>query len=165
MKISAIAAIGKNRELGKDNKLLWHIQEDLQRFREITKGHPVIMGRKTWESLPVKPLPNRTNIVVTRNPSFSFARGGLAKLAGALEEAIEIAKKEKGSEEIFIIGGGQIYKQAMEKELVDKLYLTVINASADADTFFPDYSGFKKVMFEKAGEHKGLIYKFIDLEK
>src|SRR3989338_2509696 len=124
MKVSIIAAIGKNRELGKDNKLIWHILEDLQRFKNLTNGHPIIMGRKTWDSLPFKPLPKRVNIVVTRNSDFSFARPGLAKLAGSLEKAIEIAKKSSGAEEVFIIGGGQIYEQAIKKGLADKLYLT-----------------------------------------
>jgi len=165
MKISIIAAIGKNKELGKDNKLIWNIPEDLRRFRKITKGHPIIMGRKTWESLPIKPLPSRVNIVVTRNPSFSFARPGLAKLAGNLGEAIKIAKKAEGSNEVFIIGGGQIYQQAIEKGLVDKLYLTIINSNSGADTFFPDYSEFKKVIFEKKGESEGYKYKFLELER
>jgi dihydrofolate reductase len=177
MKISIIAAIGRNRELGKDNKLIWNIQEDLQRFRKITKGHPIIMGRKTFESIG-RVLPNRTNIIITRNLSFSFARPGLAKLAGSLEDAIKLAQKEKGSEEIFIIGGGQIYQQAIS--LADKLYLTIINASFDADTFFPDYSDFKKVVFEeerepalnlasrrsgRRGRSKEYKYKFLELER
>lgn len=165
MKVSIIAAIGKNRELGKDNKLLWHIKEDLQRFKALTAGHPIIMGRKTWESLPFKPLPNRTNIVVTRNSDFSFARSLLAKLAGSLEEAIEFAKKEKGGDKVFIIGGGQIYKEAIEKGLVDKLYLTIVDASFDADTFFPDYSEFKKVIFEEDHDNGEYKYKFLELEK
>ncbi|MDP2586134.1 MAG: dihydrofolate reductase [Candidatus Levybacteria bacterium] len=179
MKVSIIAAIGKNKELGKDNKLIWHIKEDLQRFRNLTKWHPIIMGRKTWDSLPLKPLLNRTNIVITRDLSFSLAGGRLAKLARSLEDAIEIAKKKKGSEEIFIIGGGQIFKEAMEKKLVDKLYLTIVEARLpspegeanggqgdfDADTFFPDYSNFKKVVFEQSGESGGYKYKFLELTR
>lgn len=159
MKVSLIAAIGKNRELGKDNRLLWHIKEDLQRFRDITRGHTVIMGRKTWESLPTRPLPNRFNIVITRDIKFK-AEG--AVVCGSIEQAIE---KAGSNDEIFIIGGGQIYKEAMEKGLADKLYLTVIDAGSDADTFFPDYSDFKKVVFEKSGESGGYKYKFLDLER
>ncbi len=165
MKVSIIAAIGKNRELGKDNKLLWHIKEDLQRFKSLTSGHPIIMGRKTWESLPFKPLPNRTNIVITRNSDSSFARGRLAKLTGSLEEAVEVAKNAPGSEKTFIIGGGQIYKEALEKGLVDKLYLTLVDADSGADTFFPDYSDFKKIVSKEKKESGGLKYTFVELEK
>ena len=169
MKVSIIAAIGKNRELGKDNKLIWHIKEDLQRFKSLTSGHPIIMGRKTWDSLPFKPLPNRTNIVVTRDSSFSFAGGRLAKLGGSLEEAVEIAKNAPGGEEIFIIGGGQIYQQAMEKGLVDKLYLTLVDSPPaggfEADTFFPDYSQFKTIISEEKKESDGYKYTFLELEK
>ncbi|OGH25113.1 MAG: hypothetical protein A3B47_03390 [Candidatus Levybacteria bacterium RIFCSPLOWO2_01_FULL_39_24] len=170
MKVSAIAAIGKNRELGKDNKLLWHIKEDLQRFRNITKGHPVIMGRKTWESLPTKPLPKRYNIVITRDAKFK-AEG--AVVCNSIEESIKKAAASAEGfgepKEIFIIGGGQIYDQAIKKGLVDKLYLTIIDPPAggdsEADTFFPDYSEFKAVISEKAGESEGYKYKFLDLEK
>lgn len=163
MKISLIAAIGRNRELGKNGKMPWHISEDFKRFKAITSRHPIIMGRKTWESLPTKPLPNRLNIVITRNPSFSFAGGGPAKLAGNLDEAIRIAKKESGGDEIFVIGGGQIFEQAIG--LADKLYLTVIDASFDADTFFPDYSEFKiKKIFGK-GESGEFVYEFQELER
>ncbi len=172
MKVSIIAVIGKNRELGKNNKLLWHIKEDLQRFKALTVGHPIIMGRKTWESLPFKPLPSRTNIVVTRNSDFSFKGGGLLKLAGSLEGAIEIAKNAAAfaqgfgePKEVFIIGGGQIYKQALEKGLVDKLYLTLVDADSDADTFFPDYLEFKKVVFEEEHDNGEYKYKFLELER
>ena len=165
MKVSIIAAIGKNRELGKDNKLIWHIKEDLQRFKKITSGHPIIMGRKTWDSLPFKPLPNRTNIVVTRNPGFSFAGGRLAKLVGSVGEALEIAKNSPGGEEVFIIGGGQIYEQTIKKGLVDKLYLTIVEGEFDADTFFPDHSQFKKIVLEKKRESDGYKYTFLELER
>ncbi|MDP2638547.1 MAG: dihydrofolate reductase [Candidatus Levybacteria bacterium] len=171
MKVSIIAAIGKNRELGKNNKLLWHIKEDLQRFKSLTAGHPIIMGRKTWESLPFKPLPNRANIVVTRNLDFSFARPGLAKLARSLEEAIEKAREilkqvqDDSLKEVFIIGGGQIYKEAMGKGLVDKLYLTLVDVEFDADTFFPNYSEFKKVVLQEKRESEGYKYTFLELER
>lgn len=159
MKISIIAAIGKNRELGKDNKLIWHIKEDLQRFKSFTKGHPIIMGRKTWESLPFKPLPNRTNIVVTRDKQ-QITSG--AVVCSSIEEALAKAREIEKSE-TFIIGGGQIYQQALP--FADKLYLTIVNGDFDADTFFPDYSEFKKVVFEQAGESEGLKYKFVELQK
>jgi len=165
IKISIIAAIGKNRELGKKGQIPWHISEDFRRFRTLTSGHTVIMGRKTWESLPVKPLPGRTNIIVTRDSAFSLARPGLARLAGSFEGAIEIAKKAERNNEIFIIGGGQIYQQAIQKGLVDKLYLTIVEGNFKADTFFPDYSQFKKIVFEESHESEGYKYKFVNLEK
>ncbi len=163
MKISIIAAMDKKRGIGKDNKIPWHIPEDFKRFKALTSGHPIIMGRKTWDSLPLKPLLNRTNIVVTRDLSFSFARPGLAKLAGSLEEAIEIAKKAEGNEEVFIIGGGQIYQQAIK--IADKLYLTIVDGKFDADTFFPDYSDFKKVISEEEHDNGEYKYTFLELER
>lgn len=157
--ISVIAAIGKNRELGKDNKLLWHIPEDLKRFKHLTTGHVVIMGRKTFESLG-KPLPNRINIVVTRNVTFKV-EGGITK--PSLEQAIDWAKRLTRQDEIFVIGGGQIYQQALP--LAHKLYLTVVNASFDADTFFPDYSMFTKKVFEERKRSEKYTYRFLELEK
>ena len=160
MKVSIIAAIGRNRELGKDNKLLWRIKEDLQRFKNLTAGHPIIMGRKTWDSLPIKPLPERYNIVITRDAGFKIndSRKGkgfvvVSSLEDALRQAEGTPRGTQGDDECFVIGGGQIYKETIEKGLVNKLYLTIIDASADADTFFPDYSDFKKVVFEKSGEY------------
>lgn len=161
MKVSAIAVISKNRALGKDKGLLFHVLGDLPRFKKITSGHPVIMGRKTFESKEInkKPLPNRLNIVVTRDPSYK-AEGVI--VAKSVEEAIEKAK-EKETDEIFIIGGGQIYKEALP--YVDKLYLTVVDKEAEADTFFPDYSDFKKVVFREEHEEKGMKYTFLELER
>lgn len=189
MKISIIAAIGRNRELGKGNKLLWHIPEDFKRFKEITSGYPIIMGRKTFESIG-KPLPNRYNIVITRDLRFkinNLRKGENFAITGSLDEAIEesikyyvLSSKHKSEvnkihntkymlhnteREVFIIGGGQIFKEALEKNLVDKLYLTIIESDFTADTFFPDYSDFKKVVFEKEGESEGYKYKFLELEK
>lgn len=160
MKISIIAAIGKNRELGRSGKIPWHISEDFQRFKEITSGHPVIMGRKTWESLPVKPLPNRYNIIITKDENYSAEN---AKVACSLDDALRLAKLAQDNDEIFVIGGGQIYQQAIS--LADKLYLTVIDKDFDADTFFPDYSDFKKVIFEKENQEREYSYKFLELEK
>lgn len=175
MKISIIAAIGKNRELGKDNKLIWHIKADLQRFKTLTSGHPIIMGRKTWDSLPFKPLPNRYNILITRDLEFKIKdlrKGKDLVIANSLEEAIQKAEEilkqvqhDTGEGEAFIIGGGQIYEQAIEKRLVDKLYLTIVDGNFDADTFFPDYSQFKKVIFEKEGSSEKYKYRFLELER
>lgn len=163
-KVSIIAVIGKNRELGKDNKLIWYIKEDLQRFKMLTSGHPIIMGRKTWDSLPFKPLPNRYNIVITHDTNYLIHNTENVKVTNSIEEAIEIGKKID-QQEIFIIGGGQIYDQAIKKGLVDKLYLTLVEGNFDADTFFPDYSQFKKVIFEESHEGEGYKYKFLELEK
>jgi len=173
MKISIIAAIGKNRELGKNNKLLWYIPEDLKRFHLITKGHVVIMGRKTWESLPKKPLVERYNIVITRDPEFkinNLRKGKDFGIVDSLENAIKKSKEIlnakyliPNADEIFVIGGGQIYQQAIS--IADKLYLTIVEESFDADTFFPDYSQFKKVIFEKESKSEKYKYKFLELEK
>lgn len=166
MRISLIAALSENRAIGKDNKLIWHIPDDLKRFKEITSGHPVIMGRKTFESIG-RILPNRLNIVVSRDPSFAGCHPVKLKpkeelvVVQSLEEAIDVAKKE--SLEIFIIGGGQIFEQAIK--IADKLYLTVIEGNFEGDAFFPDYSDFKKISESKTLEYKGLKYKFVELEK
>lgn len=159
--ISIIAAISQNLALGKDNKLLWHIPEDFARFKKITSGHPVIMGRKTFESIG-KPLSNRTNIIITHDENYK-TEGCL--VTHSLEEAIKTAKssyaKATEDKEIFIIGGGQIYKQAIS--LADKLYLTVIKKDFSGDTYFPDYSRFKKVIYKKDGQSGDLEYTFLEL--
>ena len=157
-----IAAIGKNRELGKDNKLLWHIGEDFKRFKYLTSGNVVIVGRKTFESIG-KPLPNRTNIVITRNKSYH--PDGVV-VCYSIEEAIEFVKKNPftSGKEVFIIGGAELYRQGII--FANKLYLTLINKEyPDADTFFPDYSEFKKISFEKECNKDGLFFKFINLAK
>lgn len=165
--ISIIAAIGKNRELGKDNKLLWHIPEDFKRFKQLTSGHIVIMGRKTFESIG-KPLPNRINIVVTKNRSWTPL--GCA-VCYSMEEAIKkgaafvpLSGTSASQREIFIIGGAEIYKQGIV--YADKLYLTLVNQKyPDADAFFPDYSEFKRKIFEENHISDGLQFKFIELKK
>ena len=129
--ITLIAALDKNRGLGKDNELLWHIPEDLKRFKTLTSNHCVIMGRKTFESLPFV-LPNRTNIVISRNAAYS-AEG--VKVVPNMERALEEAAEDP---QPFIIGGGQIYQMAMP--IADRLELTWIDATAEADTFFPEIS-------------------------
>lgn len=159
--ISIIVAVaGKKRVIGKKGGLPWYIPEELKRFKSITMGHPVIMGRKTHESIG-RPLPGRTNIVITHDSGYS-AEGCL--VVHDLDEALSIAQGEPGSEEIFVVGGGQIYQQALP--LADKLYLTYIDKEIAGDVFFPDYSEFKKVTFESDWqEHEGLRYKFLELEK
>lgn len=159
MRISLIAAIAsQNRALGKDNQLIYKIKEDQEWFKNKTLGHVIIMGRKTFESMG-RALPNRVNIIVTRDPSFSADDGIVAR---SLDEALEVAK-EKEKEEVFIIGGGQIYQEAIN--LADRLYLTVVEGNPKADTFFPDYSQFKKVISEEPKASEGYKYKFFVLEK
>jgi len=156
--ISSIAAIGKNRELGKGGNLIWRFSEDLKRFKSITCCHPVIMGRKTFESIG-KALPNRSNIVVTRQKDFSAP---MCQIAQSLEDAINKASNCVGSEEIFIIGGAEIYKQAMP--FVEKLYLTIIDQEAEADAYFPDFSEFLlKKEFDL--ETQGTKLKFCEFER
>jgi dihydrofolate reductase len=125
-----IAAIGNNFELGKNNRLLCYLPADLKRFKEITSGYPVIMGDKTWESLPVKPLPNRRNIVITLDKNTNYVD---CELVHTLDDAVALVKNE---EKAFIIGGATIYKLFINR--IDTLYLTRIDANFDADVFFPD---------------------------
>ncbi|MFC0344387.1 dihydrofolate reductase [Epilithonimonas hispanica] len=127
--ITIIAAIGKNNALGKDNQLLWRLPKDLKHFKSLTENHPVVMGRKTYESIG-KALPNRTNIVVSRKDNW-FEENIL--IVSKLKEALKFAKKI--NENFFIIGGGEIYKQTME--LADKLEITYVEEDFEADTFFP----------------------------
>ncbi len=131
MIISIIAAIGENRELGFRGSIPWHLPEDFKRFKELTIGHPVIMGQRTFESIG-KPLPGRTNIVLTKSLDF-YADG--CRVVRSLDEALDIAKK---SNEAFVIGGGQIYHLAMP--VARKLYLTQVHGKFEADTFFPEWS-------------------------
>ncbi len=167
--ISIVAAIDSKRGLGKNNDLLFKIPEDFKRMQKLTMGHPIIMGRRTFESIG-RVLPGRTNIVITQNPDFKLP--GLASqgetlrsyVVGSLEEGIEKAKESPGSDEIIIFGGGQIFTEAIEKGLVDRLYLTVVEGDYGADTFFPDYSMFKEVSREGKSD-EDYKYSFLTLEK
>ena len=153
--ISIIAALGKNRALGLGNELLWPIPDDLKRFKKITSGHPIIMGSKTYESIG-KPLPNRTNIILTRNKNYD-APGTI--IVTSLEEAFEKA----GNDEVFVIGGAQIYTLALP--YADKLYLTLIEDEKEADAFFPDYSEFTKKTLIEEREFEGIKYSWVNFEK
>ena len=136
--VSIIVAIAQNGTIGDKNSLLWHIKEDMRFFRTTTSGHPVIMGRKTFESLGSKPLPKRTNIVITR--ADREFEGALT--AHSLEEAIRMAGED---EEIFVMGGAQIYREALS--VVDRMYITVVERDYEGDTSFPeiDFSQWKLV--------------------
>lgn len=161
--IAAIAAIGKHRELGKGNELLWKIPDDLKRFRALSTGHPIIFGRKTFESIlnyTGKPLPNRINIVVTRDTSWSY--DGVL-VAPTVEAAIEKAK-QLDQEWITIGGGAQIYEAALP--YTTRLCLTLIDDEKEADTYFPAYEQeFSKVVFDESHEFEGLPYRWVDLER
>lgn len=128
--ISIIAAVSEDWGIGKDNELLWNISEDLKRFKRLTTGNTVIMGKKTWESLPRRPLPGRKNIVLTDDPKECI---DCSVTAYSIEDAL--SKCEKG-EEIFIIGGGSVYRQFMP--LADRLYITHVHKLAPADVYFPE---------------------------
>ncbi|MCD4745074.1 MAG: dihydrofolate reductase [Bacteroidales bacterium] len=128
--ISIIVAVAENNAIGKDNKLLWHISDDLKRFKKLTTGHIVIMGKKTFDSLPNGALPNRTNIVITDDINDRFED---CIMAYSIEDALD---KSDDNKEIFIIGGGSIYKQFLK--YANKLYLTKVHKSFEGDVFFPE---------------------------
>lgn len=155
--ITIIVAVGKNNVIGKANSLPWYIPEDLKRFKSLTVGHVVIMGRKTYESIIArinKPLPDRKNIVITRQNNFSVQDG--VEVFSSLEEAIHT----HASEEIFIIGGAEMYNQAMSK--VDRLLVTEVEGEHDGDVFFPtiDLNIWKEISREP---HEG--YAFVEYVK
>jgi dihydrofolate reductase len=129
--LTLIAAVSENNALGKNNQMIWHLPNDFKRFKTITTGHFIIMGRKTFESFP-KPLPNRTHIIITNQKNYSVPENCFS--VSNLTKAIAICPK---NEEIFIIGGGEIYKQAID--LANKIELTKVHATFEADTFFPDF--------------------------
>lgn len=159
-RISIIVARAKNGVIGGGNELLWRISDDLKRFKSLTSGHPIIMGRKTYLSMG-KPLPNRTNIVVTRDKNMNLSG---CIVVHSIEEAIERAEGVD-REEIFVIGGEQIYRQALP--FADRIYLTQVDKEFEGDAYFPDYSDFKKVAFEESrfDEKTGLSYKWITLDR
>lgn len=130
--ISLIVAIADNHAIGKNNDLLWHLPDDLKHFKRTTSGHPIIMGRKTFESFGARPLPKRTNVVITRGNAYT-SEGNLV-VVRSLDEALQQVNEE---EEVFIIGGGEIYKQAMP--IIDRMYLTVVHHQFEADTYFPAF--------------------------
>ena len=159
-----VAALSNpGRAIGYQNKLLWHIPEDLKRFKSLTLGHPVIMGRKTFESIVEilgKPLPGRTNIVVTRTPEKEYPG---AITAGSLEAAFTIAESENPSE-IHIGGGAELYKAALP--YIDRLHLTWVDDDTEGDTFFPDFEADFTVTTEHPIQnHNGLSYQWIDYRR
>lgn len=140
--LTIIAAVSENNALGKDNQLLWHLPEDFKRFKTLTSGHYIVMGRKTFESFP-KPLPNRTHIIITRQPNYQAPDGCI--VVSSLEKAMELCP---ANEEGFVIGGGEIYQQAIN--IVDKIDVTRVHTTIDADTFFPEIdTNIWKLVFEE----------------
>jgi len=160
-RVSIIAAMDEKRGIGLGNNLLFKIPKDLKRMKEKTLNHPIIMGRRTFESIG-RVLPQRTNIIVTRNTQYQIEG---AAIAHSLSAALKIGSISPGSEEIFIFGGGQLFTQALNEGIVNRLYLTVVKGVFAADVFFPDYSEFNKIISHTQEESDGYAYTFLDLEK
>ena len=156
--ISLISVIAKDRGIGYQNKLLVHLPPDLKHFKEITKGHMVIMVQTTYESMG-KALPNRENIVLTKDKALNLDD---AKVMYSIQEAIEYANKSS-EEEVFFIGGASIYAQSIK--FADKLYLTLIENIWSADTFFPEYSEFKLVSESEKQDYGGIKFKYTEWQK
>lgn len=160
MIVSIIVAASRNNVIGKDNDLVWHLSSDLKRFKKLTTGHHIIMGRKTFESIG-KPLPNRTSIIITRQPDYKVDG---CIVVNSLEEALN---RVENDEEVFIIGGGSIYSEAVEK--ADKLYLTRVHADVDGDTYFPKlvYKEWETLSREDhlPDEKNPYPYSFIDMKR
>ena len=160
--VTIIAAIANNNALGKDNDLIWHLPADLKRFKKVTSGHHILMGRNTFESIG-KPLPNRTTVIITRNKNYK-QEGCI--VVDSIEKAIDVAKND---EQIFIIGGAQIYKQTIASNLVDQLDITQVHHSFDADVYFPEIDSdiWKEVAREefKADEKNKYDLSFISYKK
>jgi dihydrofolate reductase len=160
MKISIIVAIAENGVIGNNNQLIWHIPGDLKRFKALTMGHHIVMGRKTWESIG-RPLPGRKSIVVSRNTSYRVEG---AEVVHSLNDAIKTAS---GDDEIFIIGGGELYRQALP--IANRLYLTKVHRSFEGDVSFPEINmaEWKEMHSEKGKptETDGLEYTYVNLER
>ncbi len=159
--ISIIVAFAEDNVIGKDNSLIWHISDDLKRFKKLTSGHPIIMGRKTYESLPFKPLPNRKNIVISSQNNLFF-KG--ATTVNSYENALKECKK---NEEVFICGGATIYNHFLQ--IANKLYITKVYKKFEGDTFFPEIDYSKWEIKTKSGKlvdkKTNLEYEFIDYER
>ncbi|MFW5699283.1 MAG: dihydrofolate reductase [Bacteroidota bacterium] len=160
--ISIVVALAENNAIGKDNDLLWHLPNDLKRFKSITSGHPVVMGRKTYLSLPGGPLKNRENIILTTNKTLNYEG---CTMANTVEQVLDITK---GHAEVFILGGAKVYKEFLPH--TDKLYLTRVHAIfEEADTFFPEFddSAFKEIenIRYPSDEKHAYPYSFITLKR
>ena len=157
MRISLIAAMGKNRVIGKDNSLIWKLPEDMKRFRELTTGKPVIMGRKTFESIG-RALPNRKNIVITRDKNYK-AKG--CTVVNSVKEALKAAKD---ADEVMIIGGSQVYQEFIP--IANKMYITLIDKDFEGDAYFPEFDEAEwKEAKKEEHSNNDFKYVFVDLEK
>ena len=166
MLLSIIAAIAENNAIGNHGDLIYHLPDDLKRFKQLTTGHTVIMGRKTFESLPHGPLPNRRNIVITSNPDWSYPD---IEVARSIEEAVLKANPTEPLEEVFIIGGASIYSEMLKRSLVDRIYITEIKDTPEnADVFFPEITEDFDVEFAEchsADERNAYDYCFVNYKK
>jgi dihydrofolate reductase len=162
MKTSLIVAMAQNRAIGKDNQLLWHLSADLKYFRQLTTNHHIVMGRKTYESIG-KPLPNRVTVIVTRDQKYDVEG---CSVEHSLEEALALCKSNNETE-TFIIGGGEIYTQALD--LTDRIYLTEVKATIEGDVYFPeiDDTKFKETFREshEADEKNEYAFDFVTLDR
>ena len=155
-----IVAVGRNREIGFKNKLLWDLPEDMAHFKKITTGHVVILGDRTFESIG-KPLPNRTSIVITLKEDYQVPTGCF--VVHSIDDAVSKARELDPEGEVFVIGGATIYKLFLP--LTDKLYITEVDDAPEADTFFPDYSEFVKTLSEEVHENDNFTFTFKELER
>lgn len=161
--ISSIVSVDKKNGIGKGNKIPWNIPKDRKWFKEKTLGHVVIMGRNTFLSILDslgKPLPGRINIVVSRSSGSSIEG---VHFVGSIEEGMNLGRKLEKNGEIFFIGGAQIYKDSLK--YTNRLYLTLVEGKFDCDTFFPDYSDFKKEIFSQKDSDNGVNFVFKILER
>jgi dihydrofolate reductase len=161
MILTTIAAVAQNGVIGNNNELIWRLPDDLKHFKNITKGHTMIMGRKTWESIGAKPLPHRRHIIITRNFDYDAED---AEVVSTIDEALELAK---GDEKVFIVGGGEIYKLAMP--YINRMELTIVHHDFEGDTYFPEfnYANWKEVASElhEADERHAYAFSFLTLER
>jgi dihydrofolate reductase len=157
LRVALVAAVARGGVIGRENAIPWRIPEDLERFRSVTMGHPVVMGRKTWDSLPerFRPLPGRRNVVVTRNAGW---RAVGAERAGSLDDALRLLDD---APRVFVIGGGQLYAEALP--LADELLLTEIDAEVEGDTWFPAWerSEFEETGRERHVSAEGVAFSFV----
>jgi dihydrofolate reductase len=157
--VTLIAAMGRNRAIGLDGRMPWHLPAELKHFKQVTMGKTIVMGRKTWQAIG-RPLPGRQNVVISRNPAF-LAKG--VDLVGSLAEAIELSE----SDEVMIIGGGQLYEQALP--LAQRMVLTLIDIEPQADTWFPDWDENEWMQIAKthfaADDNNDLSYRIVELKR
>lgn len=161
MILTTIAAVAQNGVIGNNNELIWRLPNDLKHFKHLTKGHTIIMGRKTWESIGATPLPHRRHIIITRNFDYEAED---AEVVSTIDEALELAK---GDEKVFVVGGGEIYKLAMP--YINRMELTIVHHDFEGDTYFPEfnYANWKEVASERheADERHAYAFSFLTLER